>query len=122
MSSPPLFFLPLSCRCLFVAAVSVSSVLQDNASRLRLLCVCVSVCVTVFDVPECLALHILLFQAVAPDHVCVCVCGGLEGGVCLCVCVNWYILDTRLIITQTAAPLQGQDGGYFKIRVCVSGS
>lgn len=37
-----------------------------------------------------------------------------------CVCVSRDISDTRLIITQTALPPQGQDGGYFRARVCVS--
>lgn len=100
-----------SCQCL----VSVTG----QCCRVQVaLCVCVCECVLLYLTrwhscsrwlnvwPSTLCLFRPLLQTV----------WGIRGS----VCVSRYILDTRPIITQTAVPLQGQDRGYFKVRVCVS--
>lgn len=108
----------LSFLLLFMTAASVSSVLQDNAGS----SCCVHVCVWHADIPAASG------RMFGPPHSaysgrCSRLCGGLEGvrvcvHACVCVCVN--IVDTRLIITQTAMPLVGHECAYFKVRVCVS--
>ena len=93
--------------------------------RLRQACVCVCVLLYLVDTQtspsvwsstRCLFRQLWVHSPSLSLHVRVCVC---VRRVRRSVCVSWYIVNTRLIITQTAGPLQGRHAGYFKMRVCV---
>lgn len=99
MMSPVLFnnssfFLLLSIHLFYFGFLQLSLSCRINAAHFT---VSVDVLLTFLQpLAECSALVALLIQAADQDH---------PGEVSICMCVSGNMLDTRLIITQTAVRL-----------------